>query len=214
MGRYGNPIREILKHLNEYDVKQIFKEKREETKIQGKSISEKQKTLEALIMTGDKILTDIIFKDEFYLTIKDFENKVVKEKETAIEERAYEVVKDWTITKERCFLSKDSDGTEERYKNIDIYGKQMAGVNEGYIAFLIQPLKKVLEDNGFDFGQITSVWKRKGYTKCDKGKNQKNVKILGKGITKCIMLNMELNNEGIEDEEEDSYDLENMELPF
>ena len=211
---YGNPIREILKHLNEYDVKQIFKEKREETKIQGKSISEKQKTLEALIMTGDKILTDIIFKDEFYLTIKDFENKVVKEKETAIEERAYEVVKDWTITKERCFLSKDSDGTEDRYKNIDIYGKQMAGVNEGYIAFLIQPLKKVLEENGFDFGQITSVWKRKGYTKCDKGKNQKNVKILGKGITKCIMLNMELNNEGIEDEEEDSYDLENMELPF
>jgi len=211
---YGNPIREILKHLGEYDIKQIFKEKREETKIQGKSISEKQKTLEALIMTGDKILTDIIFKDEFYLTIKDFENKVVKEKETAIEKRAYEVVKDWTITKERCFLSKDSDGTEDRYKNIDIYGKEMAGTNEGYIAFLIQPLKKVLEENGFDFGQITNIWKRKGYTKCDKGRNQKNVKI-GGGCTKCIMLNMQINNDVVDDEDEEySYDVENMELPF
>lgn len=210
---YGNPIREILKHLKEYDIKKIFKEKREETKIQGKSISEKQKTLEALIMTGDKILTDIIFKDEFYLTIKDFENKVVKEKETAIEERAYEVVKDWVITKERCFLSKDSDGTEDRYKNIDIYGKKMAGVNNGYIAFLIQPLKKVLEENGFDFGQITSVWKRKGYTKCDKGKNQKTVQILGNS-TKCIVLNMELNDEIIEDDEENEIDLDSMELPF
>ena len=210
---YGNPIREILKHLKEYDIKKIFKEKREETKIQGKSISEKQKTLEALIMTGDKILTDIIFKDEFYLTIKDFENKVVKEKETAIEERAYEVVKDWVIIKERCFLSKDSDGTEDRYKNIDIYGKKMAGVNNGYIAFLIQPLKKVLEENGFDFGQITSVWKRKGYTKCDKGKNQKTVQILGNS-TKCIVLNMELNDEIIEDDEENEIDLDSMELPF
>lgn len=210
---YGNPIREILKHLGDYDIKKIFKEKREETKVQGNIITEKQKILEAIIMTGDKILTDTIFKDEYYLTINDFENKVVKEKETAIEERAYEVVKDWVITKERCFLSKDSDGTEDRYKNIDIYGKKMAGVNNGYIAFLIQPLKKVLEENGFDFGQITSVWKRKGYTKCDKGKNQKTVQILGNS-TKCVVLNMEMNNEIEEDDEEEIYDTEDIILPF
>lgn len=210
---YGNPIREILKHLGDYDIKKIFKEKREETKVQGNIITEKQKILEAIIMTGDKILTDTIFKDEYYLTINDFENKVVKEKETAIEERAYEVVKDWVITKERCFLSKDSDGTEDRYKNIDIYGKKMAGVNNGYIAFLIQPLKKVLEENGFDFGQITSVWKRKGYTKCDKNKNQKTVQILGNSA-KCVVLNMEMNNEIEEDDEENEIDLDSMELPF
>ena len=210
---YGAPIREILKKLKDYDVKKIFKEKREETKVQGKIISEKQKALEAVIMTGDKILTDIIFKDEFYLTIDDFENKIVKERETAIEERAYEVVKDWVITKERCFLSKDSDGTEDRYKNIDIYGKEMNGVNEGYIAFLIQPLKKMLEDSGFDYEQIIRVWKRKGYTKYDKGKSQKNVKIAGSCV-KCIMLNMEMNDEVIEDDEENSFDLSNMELPF
>lgn len=210
---YGNPIREILKHLGDYDIKKIFKEKREETKVQGNIITEKQKILEAIIMTGDKILTDTIFKDEYYLTINDFENKVVKEKETAIEERAYEVVKDWVITKERCFLSKDSDGTEDRYKNIDIYGKKMAGVNNGYIAFLIQPLKKVLEENGFDFGQITSVWKRKGYTKCDKGKNQKTVQILGNSA-KCVVLNMEMNNEIEEDDEEEVYDTEDIILPF
>lgn len=209
---YGNPIREILKHLGDYDIKKIFKEKREETKVQGNIITEKQKILEAIIMTGDKILTDTIFKDEYYLTINDFENKVVKEKETAIEERAYEVVKDWVITKERCFLSKDSDGTEDRYKNIDIYGKKMAGVNNGYIAFLIQPLKKVLEENGFDFGQITSVWKRKGYTKCDKNKNQKTVQILGNSA-KCVVLNMEMNNE-IEEDEEEVYDTEDIILPF
>lgn len=210
---YGNPIREILKHLGDYDIKKIFKEKREETKVQENIITEKQKILEAIIMTGDKILTDTIFKDEYYLTINDFENKVVKEKETAIEERAYEVVKDWVITKERCFLSKDSDGTEDRYKNIDIYGKKMAGVNNGYIAFLIQPLKKVLEENGFDFGQITSVWKRKGYTKCDKGKNQKTVQILGNSA-KCVVLNMEMNNEIEEDDEEEVYDTEDIILPF
>lgn len=214
---YGNPIREILKHLGEYDVKKIFQEKRLETREQGDVITEKQKTIEAIIMTGDKILTDIVFKDGCYLTIKDFENKVVEKKETAIEERAYEVVKDWKITKERCFISENSDGTEEKYKNIDIYGKEMNGNNTGYVAFLIQPLRKVLEDNGFDYEQIIRIWKRKGYTKCDKGKNQKNVRILGNGLTKCIMLNMELNNEFYEDEEDEDFnidDLDNMVLPF
>lgn len=210
---YGTAIREILKHLKDYDIRKIFQEKRQETRVQDNIITEKQKTLEALIMTGDKILTDIIFKDNYYLTINDFDNKVVKEKEIAIEERAYEVVKDWVITKERCFLAKNSEGTEDKYKNIDIYGREMAGTNDGYIAFLIQPLKKLLEDNGFDYEQIIRVWKRKGYTKCDKGKNQKNVRVLGNGTTKCIMLNMQMNNE-VDEEEEYEADLDSMVLPF
>lgn len=195
---YGTAIREILKHIDEYDVREIYKEKREIVKAQGDEITEKQKIIEAIIMTGDKILTDIIFKDEYYLTLDNFMWKTIKKKDTAIEERAYEVIKDWYITKKRCFVS--DLVMENENKNVDVYGKEMNGRFDGHVAFLIEPLRKTLSENNFDFEQIIKAWNRKGYTKCDKGKNQKNVSINGE-TSKCVVLNMKLHNE-IEEENE------------
>ena len=211
---YGTAIREILAHLKEYDLKAIFKEKREETKVQGEEVTEKQKILEAVIMTGDKILTDIIFKDGYYLTIKNFEGKVVKKKEIAIEERAYELVKDWYVTKRRCFLPKDSTGTEHLDKNIDTLGKEMGDRYDGYVAFIVEPLRSLLNNNGFDFEQITRAWNRKGYTECDKGRNQKAIRGINSTVPiKCVVLNMNKTDEIEEDI--DLYDMsEDMELPF
>ena len=210
---YGTAIREILKHIDEYNLKEIFKEKREETKAQGDNISEKQKILEAIIMTGDKILTDIIFKDEFYLTIENFKNNTVNKNDVAIEERAYEVIKDWYVSKKRCFIAGDTE-EEITDKNVDIYGRKMDVDGEDYVAFIVKNLKEVLNDNGFDFEQVIRAWNRKGYTKCDRNKNQKNVRINGE-VSKCIVLNM---NRDTEMKDEYDYDLynydEKMELPF
>ena len=165
-------------------------------------------------MTGDKILTDIIFKDGYYLTIKNFEGKVVKKKEIAIEERAYELVKDWYVTKKRCFLPKDSTGTEHLDKNIDTLGKEMGDRYDGYVAFIIEPLRSLLNNNGFDFEQITRAWNRKGYTECDKGRNQKAIRGINSTVPiKCVVLNMNKTDEIEEDI--DLYDMsEDMELPF
>jgi uncharacterized protein (DUF927 family) len=214
---YGTAIREILNHLDEYDVKAIFKEKRDYIRKEETEITEKQKILEALIMTGDKILTDIIFKDNFYLTVENFKKKTVNKEEIAIEERAYETVRSWYISKKRCFLGNDNNEDENEFKNknIDIYGKILIGELEGYVAFMAKNLREVLNDNGFDFEQITKSWARKGYTKCDKGKNQKNVRINGV-ISKCVVLNMNLNSEIEEEIIPIPYSLmeEDMILPF
>jgi uncharacterized protein (DUF927 family) len=197
---YGTVIREILKHLEEYNLKSIYKQMKELTKEQGDSITDKQKIIEAIILTGDKILTDIIFKDKYYLTLDNFNQKTTRKEDIAIEERAYEVVKAWYASKKRCFLAKDVEKDIFNEKNIDIYGKEMDGGIDKHVAFIVKNLKDVLTDNGFDFEQITRAWARKGYTKCDKGKNQKNVKINGE-VVKCVVLNMELFSK-VEDNDE------------
>ena len=191
---YGTVIREVLKHLKEYDIKQIYQEKLETTKAQN--ITNKQKILESLIMTGDKILTDIIFKDECYLTVKDFENNTIKKQDLVIEERAYEVVRDWYISEKRHFSSNDNNGDNQDFK-VEIYGKEM---NNGFVAIIPSVLKKVLEDNGFDKNEVLNAWKRKGYTSCYEKKNTKNVRINGVQ-TKCVVLDMEkdIDNSVLED---------------
>ena len=197
---YGTVIREILAHLKEYDIKKIYQEKLETTQFQN--ITNKQKILEAIIMTGDQILTDIIFKDECYLTVKDFENNTIKKQDLVIEERAYEAIQDWYVSEKRHFLSSDSNGESQDIK-VEIYGKEM---NNGFVAIIPSVLKRVLEENGFDKNEVLNAWKRKGYTSCYEKKNTKNIRINGVQ-TKCVVLDMEKNIES-------SIYEEDYEMPF
>lgn len=198
---YGTPIREILKHLDEYDCKTIYKEKMDLLKDQD--ITNKQKILEAIIMLGDKIVTDILFKDNFYLTEKDFENKTVRKKDVAIEERAYEAIKDWFISEQRHFLEETSQDIETQEVKVEIYGRKL---KDGFVAIIPNILKKVLSDNSYDYNEVLNAWKRKNYIQFEKGRNTKNVRINGTN-SKCIVLDMykDIETEEIED---------NIVLPF
>lgn len=198
---YGTPIREILKHLKEFDCKTIYKSYLEEMK--NEDITNKQKILVALILTGDKILTDVIFKDSYYLTTKDFENKTVKKEEVVIEERAYEVIKDWFISQQRHFLNNDLVDTQDL--KVEIFGKIM---KDDYIAIIPSILNKALTENGYDYKEVINAWKRKDYIKHEINRNTITVKINGNN-TKCIMLNLNKNFS-------EKYDdiAEEIELPF
>lgn len=197
---YGTPIREILKHLNEYDCKAIYKEKMD--LLQHQDITNKQKILEAIIMLGDKIVTDILFKDNFYLTEKDFENKTVKKKDVAIEERAYEAVRDWFISEQRHFLEETSQDVETQEVKVEIYGRKL---KEGFVAIIPNILKRVLTENSYDYNEVLNAWKRKNYIQFEKGRNTKNVRINGTN-SKCIVLDA---YKDIETEE-----IEDIDLPF
>lgn len=201
---YGTVIREILKNLKKYDIKAIYNEKLAMTEKQ--LITNKQKILEALIMTGDQILTDIIFKDELYLTLDDFENKTIKKDEVVVEERAYEVVKEWYTSQKRHFVT-DGKVQEDELK-VEIYGRTM---ENGFVAIIPGAMKKVLEDNGYDKNEVLNAWKRKGYINCSKGKNTKPVRING-NLLRCIVLDMEKGIDYVEDEEMQQLLLEDM--PF
>lgn len=192
---YGTPIREILKHLKEFDCKAIFKDKL--SSLKNIDTTEKQKILIASLMLADKILTDILFKDEYYIKIEDLQDALISKSQIAVEERALEVVKDWYISEKRHFID---DKDEDKDDKLELYGRKM---QDGYIAFIPSILRNKLNDNGFDYMEVVNAWKRKGYLKNDKGKNLKNVRF-SNNIIKCVVLDLKLKD----NEEEQS------EMPF
>ena len=200
---YGTPIRKILEELGNYNLKNIYNDKLE--LIKDQDITNKQKILEAILLTADKILTDILFKDEYYLIPDDFSDKTVSKKEVMIEERAYNVIKDWVVSEKRHFLMQEQDDKEIDNSEIkvDIYGKEMS---YGYISIIPSVLKKVLEDNGYDFNEVLKAWRKKDYIKHDENKNTLSVRLNG-AKTRCIVLDMKRDIENEEDEEK-------MILPF
>lgn len=194
---YGTPIRKILAELKTYNCKEIYKEKLKAVEYQD--ITNKQKILEAILLTADKILVDIIFKDEYYLKPEDFADKTISKKDVAIEERAYSVIQDWFVSEKRHFLMQDQNEIENTDLKVEIYGKEMS---YGYIAIIPSILKKVLEDSGYDFYEVLKAWKKKDYIKCDKGKNTLVVRMNG-GRSRCVVLDMkkDIENEDIDEEE-------------
>lgn len=197
---YGTVIREILKHLKNYNLKEIYKDKL--ASADGLPTTNKQKIIIALISTGDKILTDVIFKDEYYLTIKDFEINTTRKSDIVVEERAYEVVMDWYTSNKRHFLNTDERLQEEL--KVDVYGKEMQG---GFLAIIPSVLKKVLEENGYDKMEVLKAWKRKNYISYSENKNTKPVKINGV-LRKCVVLDI------TRDIDFEDFDEENVCLPF
>lgn len=194
---YGTPIRKILAELKTYNYKEIYKEKLKAVEYQD--ITNKQKILEAILLTADKILVDIIFKDEYYLKPEDFEDKTISKKDVAIDERAYSVVRDWFISEKRHFLMQDQNEIENTDLKVEIYGKEMT---YGYIAIIPSVLKKVLEDDGYDFNEVLKAWRKRDYVKHDEGKNTMSVRING-GRTRCVVLDMkkDIENEDLDEEE-------------
>ena len=186
---YGTPIREILKNLDKFDCKKIYNDFLDQMK--NNETTNKQKILVAILLTADKIATDVLFKDNYYLTVKDFEDKTVKKSQVVVEERAYEVVKDWIVSEKRHFLMQDEDGVDIYEIKVEIYGKEM---QYNYIAIIPSVLKRVLEENGYDFNEVLKAWNRKDYIKHEASRNTLLVRI-NKARTRCVVLDMKKDSE-------------------
>lgn len=198
---YGTPIREILAHLKEYNIKAIYKEMLK--KLDNINITNKRKILIAIILLGDKILTDTIFKDNYYLQLSDFKEENLRANEIATEERAYEVVRDWYVSEKRHFLGIDDNQTENENLKVEVFGKE---VGNGYISIIPKALRDILQENGYDYKEVLNAWNRKGYIKHERGKNTINARINGVQ-TRCVMLDLKKDLEN-------NYDIGEDELPF
>lgn len=201
---YGTPIREILKHIYDFDYKKIFDSFMDALK--NDDTTNKQKILKALILLGDKIVVDVLFKDNYYLTLEDLADKTTSKKEIAIEERAYEFAKDWYISEKRHFLTKDNEIIDNQDIKVEIYGREM---KDGYVAIIPIILRKILQDNGFDFNEVVNAWKRKDYIKHEKNRNTLTVQI-NNSKSKCIVLDVK--KDILENDEENEDD--DFILPF
>ena len=204
---YGTPIREILKRLDEFDCKKLFDEYLKS--IDNNLTTNKQKILEAIILLGDKIVTDVLFKDGYYLKLEDIEKGITSKKEIAVEERAFEYIKDWFVSEKRHFLNMDSRlTTEEDMMKTEVYGKT---TEDNYVAFIPSILRKKLEDGGFDYNEVLNAWKRKEYLKHSSSRNTFTVRING-SVIRCVLLNLNYDDE--DDENEVNNNFFDGELPF
>lgn len=192
---YGTPIREILKHLDKYDCKKIFKDFLQS--LENVDTTNKQKILAATLMLGDKIMTDIIFKDNYYIKLEDIQEALISKSQIAVEERALEVIRDWYISEKRHFVGDKEDDKDDK---LEIYGRKMA---DGYVAFIPSILRERLNDNGFDYMEVVNAWKRKNYIRFSDKKNTKPVRI-NNSLVRCVVLDIK----------ENEIEFENMEMPF
>ena len=201
---YGTPIRKILEEINKFDVRNIFKD--ELKKFDNEDTTNKQKIIQALILTGDKIVTDILFKDEYYLTVDELSSNIVKKKDIAVEKRALDVIRDWCVVETKHFWNKDDDNDDTDRKKVEIYGRK---IEKNKIAILPFVLKKQLSDSGYDPNEVINAWKRKEYLDRERNKNTKKVRINGEPVS-CIVVNFKDDDEDNDIEE----NLEEMEMPF
>lgn len=195
---YGTPIREILKHINDFDYKKIYNSFIDSLK--DDDTTNKQKILKALLLLGDKIIVDTLFKDNYYLTLSDLVDKTISKKDIAIEERAYELIKDWYVSEKRHFLTEDGDAIANQDIKVEIYGREL---KYGYVAIIPTVLRKALQDNGFDFNEVVNAWKRKGYIKHEKNRNTLTVQV-NNSKSKCIVLDIKkdiLDNENNDEDD-------------
>ena len=194
---YGQPIREILKHLNEFDIRELHKKYRKE--LQNNDTTAKQVNILSLLKIADKIITDVIFKDEYYLTNKELLSFATNKNEIAIEKRAYDAVMGWTTTNWDKFLKA---GVDDKFDDLDrkgsVFGKiyRNPKTNEEGIAILTQELKKALEGElGFPSSkEVFDAWYRKGYLMTDAGRKDKNVRFGNEKLSRCIVLKTNINN--------------------
>lgn len=209
---YGTPIRKILEELKNFDCKKIFEEYLD--KLSSQETTNKQKILEAILMTGDKIVTDILFKDDYYLTINDLALGITDKKEIVVEERAFEYIKDWYVSEKRHFLGPDEDTTDNENSNkFEVYGKLTKDNN---VAFISSILKDKLEDGGFDYNEVINAWRRKEYLKHSKDRNTLTVRI-NDTVVRCIVLKLETSEtseETVEENTDNIIDWTQTDLPF
>lgn len=200
---YGTPIRQILKHINDFDYKKIYDSYIDA--MQDDDTTNKQKILKALILLGDKVVVDTLFKDNYYLTLEDLADKTISKKDIAIEERAYEYIRDWYVSEKRHFLTEDGDAIANQDIKVEIYGREL---KDGYIAIIPTVLRKVLYNNGFDFNEVINAWKRKSYIRHEKNRNTLTVQI-NNSKSKCIVL--DIKKDILDNENNDEDDIV---LPF
>lgn len=192
---YGFAGKEFVYKLPEKDnLKQMFEE------IKVKILNEydttnKQADNISVILLADKISTDLIFKDDNYLTIKDVKNYIVSKDQLDLSNRAYEEIIDWISANSNKF--KEDSLTE-------IWG--VFKDNKCYVNKKI--LTKMLNDIHIDFDSIKSKLFEKGYIEKNTKENEFTVAYRISGtITRCIAIKLPITNSDLNNKNDE-------ELPF
>lgn len=172
---YGTAIREIIKHLDKFDLQELHSKYRKE--LAHSKITAKQTNILSVIKVADKIIVDTLFKDGLYLTVKDLAKYATDKNEIAIEKRAYDAILDWRITNRANFLGA---GPDDHYDDMDkkdkVFGKMLRENGEESVAFIPTELQRALENLGFNYKEVVKAWGRENYLITEADRNTKRIR--------------------------------------
>lgn len=153
-GTAGPVYIDYIKEIEKVEIQKIFDEKYNELMAYNKT-EEKQVINMAMLLLADELACRCIFKGEKPLTSEDVLPYMFSKDEIDNSQRAYEMFLDECAINNRKFISE---------KNKDIFSGEFWGTtNEYEITIISSQLRKILENNGFDYKKIQRDWARKGY---------------------------------------------------
>lgn len=199
-GFAGKDFVEVIKAMGTDAVREIQKgfqqQLFDDEKMQKQSISL------SVILTADKIATDMLFKDGQYISIDEAKKVLIDRNELSDNERCYQYILDKVAMNRTRF-----DATATGYE-------KWGSIENGYVFFYGQAFEELCRSGGYSKRSFLSWGVKKKVVETDsKGNPTKQKKIDGKN-NRCVCLKL---NDGISADENgfvsvDDYEQE--ELPF
>ena len=149
-GFAGKKFIEYIQTLNiEYlknEYRNIFKEILEKI-----DTTEKQAMSMALILLGDKLACECIFKDEVPLKLDDVSKYLTSNKSVDIGRRSYDWVLNWIAENQKRFTDDDNNGA--------LWGK----IEKDIVIVNKKVLEENLLKNNYDYTAVTKAWDKYGF---------------------------------------------------
>ena len=194
-GHAGRKFVEIIKEMGEDEIRSIQKEFQKELfntdKMQKQSISL------SIVLTADKIATDLIFKDGQYISIDEAKQVLIDRNELSDNERCYHFIQDKVAMNGQRF---DSVTNCEKWGILE----------NGYAIFYNSAFDQICKEGGFSKKSFLSWADKKCLIQTQSGQQTKVKKINGTSA-RCVWLKLDENMDSdgfvkVEDAQE--------ELPF
>ena len=210
---YGHAGKLLVKYLQNTESKKLQEEYKKYFDAMCKlDTTEKQAMAMACMLVADRILTDVIFKDEPALNVKDVEKYLRSAKEVDVAERSYQMVLNWIAKNPVRFQNpseEDSANKGEVWGRIDSDEDHpdrppVAVINKDVLC-------DFLDKSGYDYAAVSKKWASKDrLIRNSQGKLVHQTKVYGVKAS-YIKLNMEptADRDGFT-----GADDEQIELPF
>ncbi len=173
---YGSAALPYLQELQRCDVVAMYQTAFSRI-IESCDTTDKQAGAMALLLTADKIASNLFWKDEDELTVAQVKPYMFTNAEVDVAERAYSYIK---------------DAISENAPNFQETARMIWGVIEGNAVYINKSvLAKLLNSEGFSFDAVKGAWKERGYVELNAQGNFRHRKFLGGIQLGCIKLILE-----------------------
>lgn len=205
---YGHAGKILIEYLQNTEHKKLREEYKQYFDAMCKlDTTEKQAMAMSCILVADRILTEIIFKEEEPFSIQDVQMYLRSAKEVDVAERSYQMVLNWIAKNPVRFQNPNEEDSANKG---EVWGRIDLSEGNPFVAVINKDvLCEFLDKSGFDYTAVSKKWAAKDrIIRNSQGKYIHNTKVYGIKAN-YIKLSMETDVDGFM-----NVDDGQMKLPF